>query len=592
MGGVFEGGVQHRPGRPGPGVEELGRLPVRASVPAGRSGSPGSSPGAAHPVGAVHHRRDPRRAGPQACGAAPAGPAEAARVGPQTRPPPRGRHRPDHVRDRAPRRRPLVRRVHRRGRPRRTQLRPGPTRWSAWTSASSTWRCCPPASWCRTRAPGRRAARGCARSAGACPAGSARTGAPASGRRSGGSAPRARLGRAHARVANLRRDGLHKLTTRLAREYGTVVVEDLNVAGMLRQPAAGPAHRRRRVRRTPPATGLQDRVERRPAGRGRPLVSVLEDLLGLRRGESQAGPVRARPTPVPAAAWSWTGTSTPHATSPRSRPEATTAGSGPVAGRGADHKTRPGGQVAVKRQPGTATAGQDRDRPTARRDFQPRTHHSPLRGNGADLRARRLRGPGGPEPRHRVPRPAVHPGHRRRAGHAPQVPRGRPGRPAPGRDRPGPAWRGGRLHPGPPAARGHRRAVLRAVEGPLAGVRGLRPEETRYEGAAENLPGLWVAVRAAVRQVVDEVSLAEIVSGRLPAHVRKLTAPPGRLGAPLTLTGPDRGTPSRAAAPAWLSGTPPRVAAPLRVAAPARVAAPTGLAAGPSRADSFATSAP
>ncbi|MGN9779766.1 IS607 family element RNA-guided endonuclease TnpB, partial [Micromonospora sp. H33] len=44
----------------------------------------------------------------------------------------------------------------------------------------------------------------------------------------------ARLGRAHARVANLRRDGLHKLTTRLAATYGTVVVEDLNVAGMLR----------------------------------------------------------------------------------------------------------------------------------------------------------------------------------------------------------------------------------------------------------------------------------------------------------------------------------------------------------------------
>ncbi|MGK5445126.1 RrF2 family transcriptional regulator [Micromonospora sp. URMC 105] len=69
-------------------------------------------------------------------------------------------------------------------------------------------------------------------------------------------------------------------------------------------------------------------------------------------------------------------------------------------------------------------------------------------------------------------------------------------------------------------------AILRAVEGPLAGVRGLRPEETRYEGAAENLPRLWVAVRAAVRQVLDEVSLAEVVSGRLPAHVRKLTALP------------------------------------------------------------------
>ncbi|GIJ27463.1 hypothetical protein Vqi01_26250 [Micromonospora qiuiae] len=44
----------------------------------------------------------------------------------------------------------------------------------------------------------------------------------------------ARLGRAHARVSNLRRDGLHKLTTRLAREHATIVVEDLNVAGMLR----------------------------------------------------------------------------------------------------------------------------------------------------------------------------------------------------------------------------------------------------------------------------------------------------------------------------------------------------------------------
>ncbi|MDG4831614.1 Rrf2 family transcriptional regulator [Solwaraspora sp. WMMD1047] len=68
--------------------------------------------------------------------------------------------------------------------------------------------------------------------------------------------------------------------------------------------------------------------------------------------------------------------------------------------------------------------------------------------------------------------------------------------------------------------------VLRAVDGPLAGVRGLRPEETTYAGAAENLPGLWVAVRAAVREVVDEVSLAELVSGRMPAHVRKLTARP------------------------------------------------------------------
>ena len=68
--------------------------------------------------------------------------------------------------------------------------------------------------------------------------------------------------------------------------------------------------------------------------------------------------------------------------------------------------------------------------------------------------------------------------------------------------------------------------ILRAVDGPLAGVRGLRPEETQYSGAAENLPNLWVAVRAAVREVVDEVSLAELISGRMPAHVRKLTTRP------------------------------------------------------------------
>jgi Rrf2 family protein len=66
--------------------------------------------------------------------------------------------------------------------------------------------------------------------------------------------------------------------------------------------------------------------------------------------------------------------------------------------------------------------------------------------------------------------------------------------------------------------------VLRAADGPLAAVRGLRPEETRYAGAAVHLQELWVAVRAAVRRVLDEVSLAEVAKGRLPAHVRKLIA--------------------------------------------------------------------
>jgi DNA-binding IscR family transcriptional regulator len=57
-------------------------------------------------------------------------------------------------------------------------------------------------------------------------------------------------------------------------------------------------------------------------------------------------------------------------------------------------------------------------------------------------------------------------------------------------------------------------------------VHWLRPEQTRYGGAAEHLPRLWVAVRAAVRDVLDEVSLAEVVGGDLPAHVRRLTEGP------------------------------------------------------------------
>jgi Rrf2 family protein len=66
--------------------------------------------------------------------------------------------------------------------------------------------------------------------------------------------------------------------------------------------------------------------------------------------------------------------------------------------------------------------------------------------------------------------------------------------------------------------------VLRAVDGPLAAVRGLRPEQTSYAGTAVHLQELWIAVRAAVRRVLDEVSLAEVEKGRLPAHVRKLIA--------------------------------------------------------------------
>lgn len=68
--------------------------------------------------------------------------------------------------------------------------------------------------------------------------------------------------------------------------------------------------------------------------------------------------------------------------------------------------------------------------------------------------------------------------------------------------------------------------VFRTVDGPLAEVRGLRPHETAYEGAAQHLPVVWVAVRASLRRVLDETSLADVLDGRLPAHVTELAAAP------------------------------------------------------------------
>ena len=68
--------------------------------------------------------------------------------------------------------------------------------------------------------------------------------------------------------------------------------------------------------------------------------------------------------------------------------------------------------------------------------------------------------------------------------------------------------------------------VIRAVEGPLASVRGERPEKTSYPGAAEPLQRVWIALRTSLRQVVEQVTIADIASGRLPAKVAKLADEP------------------------------------------------------------------
>jgi Rrf2 family protein len=69
--------------------------------------------------------------------------------------------------------------------------------------------------------------------------------------------------------------------------------------------------------------------------------------------------------------------------------------------------------------------------------------------------------------------------------------------------------------------------VLRVVEGPLVFVRGTRPPDLAYDGAAEPLLTVWVALRASVRSVLEAVTLEDLARGDLPPAVRSLAADPG-----------------------------------------------------------------
>ena len=68
--------------------------------------------------------------------------------------------------------------------------------------------------------------------------------------------------------------------------------------------------------------------------------------------------------------------------------------------------------------------------------------------------------------------------------------------------------------------------VIRAIDGPLAGVRDEAPEDVAYPGPAASLRDVWVALRASMRSVLETVSLADVASGRLPAGVRRLLRDP------------------------------------------------------------------
>ena len=77
-----------------------------------------------------------------------------------------------------------------------------------------------------------------------------------------------------------------------------------------------------------------------------------------------------------------------------------------------------------------------------------------------------------------------------------------------------------------PAAKISLADVIRALEGPLAEVHGVRPEMAVYEGAAKHLQQAWIALRASLRAVLERISIEDLVVGELAPEVARLVADP------------------------------------------------------------------
>ncbi|MBA2529068.1 MAG: Rrf2 family transcriptional regulator [Euzebyales bacterium] len=69
--------------------------------------------------------------------------------------------------------------------------------------------------------------------------------------------------------------------------------------------------------------------------------------------------------------------------------------------------------------------------------------------------------------------------------------------------------------------------IIRALDGPLANVRGERPEHVDYRGAAAALQEVWIALRANERAILEAVSLADVASGTLPPRITEVAGQPG-----------------------------------------------------------------
>ncbi|PZF84779.1 RrF2 family transcriptional regulator [Micromonospora endophytica] len=68
--------------------------------------------------------------------------------------------------------------------------------------------------------------------------------------------------------------------------------------------------------------------------------------------------------------------------------------------------------------------------------------------------------------------------------------------------------------------------VIRVIDGPLAHIRGQRPEQLGYTGAARALQDVWIALRASERQILELVTIADVAQNLLPEQVTKLAADP------------------------------------------------------------------
>jgi len=70
-------------------------------------------------------------------------------------------------------------------------------------------------------------------------------------------------------------------------------------------------------------------------------------------------------------------------------------------------------------------------------------------------------------------------------------------------------------------------SVIRAVEGPLANIQDQAPEQTKYPGNAKQLSEVWIAVRASLRRVLENVTIADLRDGTIPSEVLELTRDDG-----------------------------------------------------------------